>query len=176
VLEAMREWQRLYGRLPSSYDWSRTHAGRRGGEALRRLEAGVWPSASVVTKVFGSWAAAREATEPRPQPLDIVRRAEPAPAKRTDVPAAWTEVPGISVDGVNARGVARWAQLRRVRAPTLVIRGTDSEHLSAQIAARMVRAIPGARLITLPGDHWVHRQPEPYVAAVAQFLKGDCGA
>jgi hypothetical protein len=61
VLEAMGEWLDSYGRLPSSYDWSRTHARRRGGEALRRVEAGAWPPASVVTSVFGSWAAAREA-------------------------------------------------------------------------------------------------------------------
>ncbi|MGN6867679.1 MAG: hypothetical protein ACTHMY_04660 [Solirubrobacteraceae bacterium] len=32
VLEAMRDWRARYGRLPSSYDWSRTHATRRGGE------------------------------------------------------------------------------------------------------------------------------------------------
>ena len=36
VLEAMLVWELRYGRLPSSYDWSRTHA-RRAGEALRRL-------------------------------------------------------------------------------------------------------------------------------------------
>jgi AcrR family transcriptional regulator len=61
VLEAMRVWRELHGALPSSYDWSRTHARRRGGEALRRLEAGDWVPASVVTAVFGSWTAAREA-------------------------------------------------------------------------------------------------------------------
>ena len=49
VLDAMREWRARYGRLPSSYDWSRTHARRRGGEALERLRDGDWPSASVVT-------------------------------------------------------------------------------------------------------------------------------
>ena len=38
VLEAMGEWLDRYGRLPSSYDWSRTHARRRGGDALRRSE------------------------------------------------------------------------------------------------------------------------------------------
>ena len=59
VLDAMREWRSRYGRLPSSYDWSRTHARRRGGEALERLAAGDWPSASVVTDVYGSWPAAR---------------------------------------------------------------------------------------------------------------------
>jgi hypothetical protein len=57
VLEAMAEWVDRYGRLPSSYDWSRTHARRRGEEALRRLNHGCWPSASVVTSVWGSRSA-----------------------------------------------------------------------------------------------------------------------
>jgi hypothetical protein len=61
VLDAMREWRELYGRLPSSYDWSRTHARRRGGDALARLAVEAWPAASVVTDIFGSWAAARAA-------------------------------------------------------------------------------------------------------------------
>jgi hypothetical protein len=61
VLEARREWRSRFGTLPSSYDWSRTHARRRGGEALRRLREGSWPSASVVTAVCGSWLAARSA-------------------------------------------------------------------------------------------------------------------
>src|SRR5437588_4001280 len=46
VLVAMREWRERYGRWPSSYDWSRTHARRRGSEPLERLSAGDWPSAS----------------------------------------------------------------------------------------------------------------------------------
>src|SRR5436190_6383350 len=37
VISAMLEWRERYGRLPSSYDWSRTHAKRRGGAALERL-------------------------------------------------------------------------------------------------------------------------------------------
>jgi hypothetical protein len=61
VLEAMRDWNARFGRLPSSYDRSRTHARRRGGEALARLAQGDWPSASVVSDVFGRWAAARQA-------------------------------------------------------------------------------------------------------------------
>ena len=58
VLAAMGEWCARYGLLPSSYDWSRTHARRRGGEALERLAGREWPSASVVTPLFGTWAAA----------------------------------------------------------------------------------------------------------------------
>jgi hypothetical protein len=65
VVAAMREWRRRYGQLPSSYDWSRTHAARRGGEALGRLARGEWPAASVVSRLFGTWASARAAASPR---------------------------------------------------------------------------------------------------------------
>ena len=61
VVAAMLDWRARYGRLPSSYDWSRTHARRRGGEALERLSTDDWPSAGVVTAVYGSWKAARAA-------------------------------------------------------------------------------------------------------------------
>jgi hypothetical protein len=55
----MREWRSRYGQLPSSYDWSRAHARARGGEALERLASGEWPAASVVSRMFGTWPAAR---------------------------------------------------------------------------------------------------------------------
>ncbi len=61
VLDAIHEWRDRYGRLPSSYDWSLTHARTRGGEARERLDKGEWPSASVVTDRFGTWTAARTA-------------------------------------------------------------------------------------------------------------------
>jgi AraC-like DNA-binding protein len=51
VREATRNWAERYGRAPSSYDWSRTHARRRGEEALRRLEADDWPAPATVTKL-----------------------------------------------------------------------------------------------------------------------------
>ena len=73
VLDAMRSWRAAYGRLPSSYAWSRTHASRRGGEALERLARGNWPAASVVTRLFGSWSAARAAAsgDDRPPPTGL---------------------------------------------------------------------------------------------------------
>ena len=40
VPAAMREWRDRFGWLPSSCDWSRTHARRRAGEALERLVQG----------------------------------------------------------------------------------------------------------------------------------------
>ena len=61
VLEAMLAWRAQHGQLPSSYDWSRTHARHRGVEPLARLSTGDWPSAGAVTAVYGSWKAARAA-------------------------------------------------------------------------------------------------------------------
>jgi hypothetical protein len=58
VLSAMGAWRERYGDWPSSYDWSRTHARRRGNDALAALETGDWPSSSTVTDLFGTWAAA----------------------------------------------------------------------------------------------------------------------
>jgi hypothetical protein len=54
VREAMRAWRARYGAAPSSYDWSRTHARRRGGEALKRLQAGEWPVSSTVIDLYAA--------------------------------------------------------------------------------------------------------------------------
>ena len=59
VREAMHEWRQRYGRPPSSTDWSRTHASRRGGEPLERFLGREWPSPSTVIDIYGSWPAAR---------------------------------------------------------------------------------------------------------------------
>jgi hypothetical protein len=86
VISAMLEWRDRYGRLPSSYDWSRPHAHRRGSEPLERLSAGDWPSASAVSGVFGGWKAARAAAanqiaradEDRPSPEHLRDDVRPA--------------------------------------------------------------------------------------------------
>ena len=58
VRDAMRAWAERYGRPPSSTDWSRTHARRRGDDALQRLRDRDWPPSSTVVDLYGSWAAA----------------------------------------------------------------------------------------------------------------------
>jgi hypothetical protein len=58
VCEAMLRWAERYGRAPSSYDWSRTHARRRGAQALRRLERREWPASATVSQFYGTWATA----------------------------------------------------------------------------------------------------------------------
>jgi Homeodomain-like domain len=65
VRAAMRAWHTQYGTRPSSYDWSRTHARRRGADALGRLTDGAWPAPGTVTDLYGTWAAAHaDAFEP----------------------------------------------------------------------------------------------------------------
>ena len=59
VRAAMRAWHDRYGKPPSSYDWSLTHARRRGDEALARLAKGDWPAPGTVTDLYETWAAAR---------------------------------------------------------------------------------------------------------------------
>jgi len=54
VRDAMRAWRARYGAAPSSYDWSRTHARRRGREALKRLRGGEWPAPSTVIDLYGA--------------------------------------------------------------------------------------------------------------------------
>jgi hypothetical protein len=68
VLAAMLDWVNSYASLPSSYDWSRTHAIRRGGVALTRLNERQWPRASVIGQLFGGWQGAREAARAAARP------------------------------------------------------------------------------------------------------------
>jgi AraC-like DNA-binding protein len=82
VLAAMRDWRARYGRLPSSYDWSRTHANRRGGVALQRLNDREWPPASVVGQLFGSWQEARAGAGGRSQAPSINTRQDELPTVR----------------------------------------------------------------------------------------------
>ena len=56
--EAMRAWRARYGAAPSSYDWSRTHARRRGGERLL-----------VILGVARPWSR-----RPRPPPGEGLKR------------------------------------------------------------------------------------------------------
>jgi AraC-like DNA-binding protein len=83
VRDAMRAWRDRYGEPPSSYDWSRTHARRRGGQALERLAEGDWPSPTTVTDLHETWAAARadafESGPSPPQSRRVLRSAERRP-------------------------------------------------------------------------------------------------
>ena len=55
LLEAIRDWVRLTGAPPSTYDWSPAHAPEGHAGAARYLnELGRWPNARSVARRFGS--------------------------------------------------------------------------------------------------------------------------
>ncbi len=67
-----------------------------------------------------------------------------------------------------------WRSCAKIEASTQIVRGELSDILSPQIAERMVRTIPDARLVTVTNaGHGVpYDAPEGFLAAVREFLKG----
>jgi esterase len=67
-----------------------------------------------------------------------------------------------------------WEDVHRIRCPTLIIKGGESDILSAESAARLQAAIPGSRLAVVPGaGHSVMGDsPDAFVAMVREFLGG----
>jgi pimeloyl-ACP methyl ester carboxylesterase len=66
-----------------------------------------------------------------------------------------------------------WEPLRRITAPTLLVRGAESDVLSSDIAKRMIDALPDGRLVEIAGaSHTVPAdQPEAFARAVRAFLQ-----
>src|SRR5262249_1122885 len=65
-----------------------------------------------------------------------------------------------------------WESLRNITAPTLLIRGVESDVLSPALAKRMVETIPDCRLIEVPdaGHSVPGDSPSGFLAAIKTFL------
>lgn len=65
-----------------------------------------------------------------------------------------------------------WDDVRAIRCPTLIIKGGESDILSAESATKLQQAIPGSRLCVVPGaGHSVMGDnPSAFVAAAREFL------
>ncbi len=81
-------------------------------------------------------------------------------------------------DPAIASGVERdvdslWSAVRRIRCPTLLVRGADSPILSAESAERFVREVPGSTLALVPdaGHSVMGDNPAGFLAAVRPFLR-----
>lgn len=66
-----------------------------------------------------------------------------------------------------------WQLFRAVAVPTLLVRGGESDVLTAEVAERAVREMPNTRLVTVPGaGHSVPGDnPDDFTLAVSQFLE-----
>ena len=65
-----------------------------------------------------------------------------------------------------------WHAIQNIQAPTLIVRGEQSDVLTRECAQRMVRELPGAKLAEIPhAGHVVPvDQPEAFLQAVSSFL------
>jgi len=66
-----------------------------------------------------------------------------------------------------------WDDVHAIRCPTLIIKGGESDILSAESAAKLQAAIPGSQVAIVPGaGHSVMGDnPEAFVAAARAFLR-----
>jgi len=73
--------------------------------------------------------------------------------------------------GIGPEGL--WEDVRKIRCPTLIVRGGESDILSPAAAERLQAAIPNSHLTIVPGaGHSVMGDnPEGFAAAVQEFLE-----
>ncbi len=65
-----------------------------------------------------------------------------------------------------------WPVVRRIKVPTLILRGSESDVFAPETAKRMQELIPGSRLVEIPGaGHAIPADaPEAFERAVRDFL------
>ncbi|MEQ7124360.1 alpha/beta fold hydrolase [Actinopolymorpha sp. B11F2] len=82
----------------------------------------------------------------------------------------WAVRPAV-VGQVNSPDPAWWEQLEAIKSPTLVIGGGPASPFDQDAIAAMADRIPGARMVSIPVGHGVHKEdPTEFVAAVTGFL------
>jgi esterase len=80
---------------------------------------------------------------------------------------------GMAAGGVGSGDIeGEWRLLERIAAPTLLVRGADSEILTRELAERVCQTIPLVTLVEVPGaGHPVPiDQPALFLSAVLPFL------
>lgn len=83
----------------------------------------------------------------------------------------WKMDPAIRTTPATPPSLDPWSAFKGMRCPVLIIRGGQSDVLSADIAARMLEAQPGAKLVEVPGVGHAPVLTEPAaVKALEEFL------
>jgi esterase len=111
------------------------------------------------------------AFNPRRTVANIRERLHHAMRKGPDGRWTWKFDPAIG--GAAGRNIeSLWWAARRLRCPTLLVRGGESNILTADGAERFVRTVPGSRIAVVPGaGHSVMGDNPPgFLAAVRPFL------
>jgi esterase len=84
----------------------------------------------------------------------------------------WKMVPAIRTGGsTNPPALEPWDAVAKISCPALILRGGNSDVLSADIARRMVEAMPDARIVEVPGVGHAPVLTEPVaLRALDEFL------
>jgi pimeloyl-ACP methyl ester carboxylesterase len=120
--------------------------------------------------------AAAYAMNPRASETDVRGRVIANLKQRDDGRWVWRyDAAGLAAPGPEGRMPSReeqWAMLERITCPTLIIRGGESDTLTAETAARMLTVIPNVRLVEVPraGHSIPLDNPDGWLAVVRPFL------
>ena len=100
-------------------------------------------------------------------PIEIGYRMARLFAKRHPGAQKHAEMLGLMVTDPDVKP----EELERIQAPTLVMAG-DKDMIKESHTRLIASRIPGARLMIIPGDHFVaNRQPDAFNEAVLSFLE-----
>ena len=116
----------------------------------------------------------RLVVEDTPPPPEALREpAAPTQEPPTPLPFDWHLIDPIMTE-LRSPDTAWWARLEAISAPTLLVSGGPTSHVSPAALARMSEAIPDCRLETIPdAGHRVHSvEPDAFWSVVAPFLQG----
>ncbi len=88
----------------------------------------------------------------------------------------WKMDPAIRTTPAAPPAVQPWDAFKAMPCPVLILRGAKSDVLSAEIARKMVEALPGSKLVEVPGVGHAPVLTEPVaVKALEEFLAGETG-
>lgn len=111
------------------------------------------------------------AKTPQPELIEFVRWAVKPNGRGKLVWKIDPAVRNIPRSGSEARPMDLWMPFARIAAPVLVVRGAESDILSAETAARMGRVLRGTRIAEIPGVGHAPTLTEPEaLAAIRAFL------
>lgn len=110
---------------------------------------------------------------PRRTRENIVERLRHAMRPTDDGKWTYKFDPSIGSGGLAGTLEQTWEDVRKIRCPTLLVRGAESAILAAETADRFVRELPGAQTAEVPraGHSVMGDNPTGFLAAVRPFLE-----
>jgi pimeloyl-ACP methyl ester carboxylesterase len=139
---------------------------QHGAEKIRHLIELSWPSFEAAVEQVARF-------NPRRTLANIRERLRHGLVQRPDGSWTWRLDPALLRHPRFRDGaLAAWDDVGRVRCPTLVVRGAESDVLSPEMANAMLERLPAGRLVTIPGaGHSVAGDsPDEFCQALLPFL------